>query len=97
MVTEQEAAGVCAGLDPIRALMCYTTSTKDVAEVLEALAYAKSRKRFATYVLVQKVWNKLRQLQNVDGFTSYSPIWANGHYEELQLLGGCEGNMESRS
>lgn len=88
MVTEQETAEGCAGFDPIRALMRHTTSTTDVAEGLEALTYAKSNKRFLTYVLMQKVWNKLRQLQNVYGFTSYSPIWTNGHYDELQLLGG---------
>lgn len=73
-------------MDPIRALMCYSTETSYVAMGLEVLAYAKSNKRFPTYILMQKVWNKIKQLQAVEGFTSYSPIWANGHYEELSSL-----------
>lgn len=53
---------------------------------LEALAYAKSNKQFPTFALVQKIWNKARQLQMVEGFTKYSPIWDNGYYPELQTL-----------
>lgn len=35
---------------------------------------------------MQKVWNKVRQLQDVTGFTKYSPIWGNNYYNELKKL-----------
>lgn len=72
--------------EPIRALMCHVTGFADVPTGMEALAYAKSNKLFPTYVLMQNIWNKLRQLQEVEGFTGQSPIWNNGYYEELQSL-----------
>lgn len=84
-----EAPGVgweSLDLDLIRALMCHATGTNYVTLGLDALVYAKSNKRFPTYVLMQKVWNKFRQLQAEGGFTSYSLIWANVYYEELQSL-----------
>lgn len=71
--------------DPIRTLMGHVTRILDEVEALEALAYAKSNKRFPTYALVQKVCNKARQLQSVEGFTKFSPIWNNRYYLELQL------------
>lgn len=62
------------------ALMCLAARVDEVAIGLEALVFAKSNKQFPMYVLMQKVWNKTRQIQDVTGFTSYSPIWDNGHY-----------------
>lgn len=56
------------------ALMCQVTRVNEVAMGL-VLAFAKSNKRFPMYVLMQKVWNKTRQLQDVTSFTSYNPIW----------------------
>lgn len=35
---------------------------------------------------MQKIWNKVRQLQDITGFTGYSPIWDNKYYKELQSL-----------
>ena len=55
-------------------------------EGLEALWYAKSNKRFPTYVLMQKVWNKVRMMQGVTGYTKYSPIWDNLHYREIAKI-----------
>lgn len=66
--------------------MCHASGHDDVPTGMKALAYAKSNKRFPTYALMQKIWNKLRQLQGVEGFTKYSPIWANRYYEELMWL-----------
>ena len=53
---------------------------------LESLQCAKSNKLFPTYALMQKIWNKARQLQNIEGFTGHSPIWNNRYYEELMTL-----------
>ena len=58
----------------------------EMADGLEALSFAKSNKRFSTYNLMQKVWNKVRELQQVEGFTRFSPIWGNRRYLELERL-----------
>lgn len=50
---------------------------------LEAMAFAKSNRLLLTYILIQKVWNKAKQLRQVTGFTHYSPIWQNHNYPEL--------------
>lgn len=72
--------------DSTTVLMGHVTGTRDVDMGLEALAYAKINKQFPTFVLIQKIWNKTRQLQNVTGFTNYSPIWDNKYYPELLPL-----------
>lgn len=79
-------AAVRRRVDSITALGGHVTEVNDVAMGLEAIYYAKCNKRFPTYVLMQKVWNKTRQLLAVTGFTSYIPIWPNGYYSELQLF-----------
>lgn len=66
--------------------MGHVTGTSGMAMGLEALAYAKSNKRFPTFALLEKIWNKTRELQNVAGFTNYSPIWDNKYYPELLPL-----------
>lgn len=35
---------------------------------------------------MQKTWNKVRQLQQVTGFTRFSPIWDNNRYSEIAFL-----------
>lgn len=62
------------------------TSRREVADGLEALQYNKSNKLFPTYALMQKIWNKVRMLQGVEGFTRYSPIWENNHYSEIAKI-----------
>lgn len=47
--------------DPTTVLLRHVTGSYSVATGLEALSFAKSNKRFPTYVLMQKVWNKVRQ------------------------------------
>lgn len=81
-----EPVAVRRRVDSITALGGHVTEVNDVAMGLEAIYYAKCNKRFPTYVLMQKVWNKTRQLLAVTGFTSYIPIWPNGYYSELQLF-----------
>lgn len=68
--------------DPTTALLRYVTEMHNVATGLEALAFTKSNKLFPTYILLQKVWNKLGQLQDITGFTGYNPIWDNRHFKE---------------
>ena len=70
-------------------LLRYTSGADTVIMGLEALQFAKSNKRFPTYALIQKIWNKARQLQEVEGFTRHSPIWKNQYYGELARL-TCE-------
>lgn len=55
---------------------------------LEVLSYSKSNKLFPTYVnvIMQKIWNKVRQMQEVTGFARYSPIWDIAYYGEMKLL-----------
>lgn len=94
MVTKQESVGEGVDLDPIRGLMCHATGKTDVSMGLEALVYAKSNKRSLTCVFMQEVWNKLGQLQAVDGFTVYSPgQWAL----RGTTIGGGGEDMESCS
>lgn len=65
-------------------MLHHITGVNNVAMGLEVLSYAKSNKLFPTYVLMQKVWNKARQLQDINGFTGFRSTWDSGHYEELQ-------------
>lgn len=53
---------------------------------LEAQMFHKSNKLTPTFTVIQKIWNKGRQLQEVTGFTEYSPIWGNFSYVELAKL-----------
>lgn len=39
-----------------------------------------------TLMLIQKIWNKGKQLQGVIGFTEYSPLWGNHSYLWLAKL-----------
>lgn len=48
--------------DPTMALLTQVTGTPNIATGLEALALTKSNNLFPTYVLIQNVWNKVRQL-----------------------------------
>lgn len=73
-------------VDPIKALIFQITGVNDVAEELEALVYAKYNKQFPIFALIKKVWNKVRHLQAVEGFTRYSAIWDNGYFVELDSL-----------
>lgn len=62
------------------------TSKCEALDGLEALQYNKSNKLFPTYALMQKIWNKVRMLQGVQGYTKYSPIWENNHYTEIAKI-----------
>lgn len=52
----------------------------------ETLHFSKSNKLHPTYVLMQKVWNTVRMMQGVQGFTKYSPIWDNNYFPEIAKL-----------
>lgn len=83
-------------VDSTLTLLQYVAGVDNVAEGLEGLPFAKSNTFLPTFVLMQNIWNNTRLLQNIQGFTRYSPIWHNGHYAELQQckVGPDEGNME---
>lgn len=55
-------------------ILIYTTKMVNVPTGFEAAAFAKSNRLLPTYALIQKIWNKGKQLQWVTGFTLYSPI-----------------------
>lgn len=59
---------------------------ESIPEGLEAQRLQKPNKQMPTYTLIQKVWNKVKQLQHVTGYTAYSPIWENNSYEELAKI-----------
>lgn len=67
-------------------LMLIGTGAETIPLGLEAQLFHKSNKLTPTLTLIQKVWNKGRQLQEVTGFTEYSPIWGNLSYVELAKL-----------
>lgn len=48
-------------VNPTTALLHHVTGMYNVAMGWKALAYTKSNKLFPTYMLMQKVWNKVRQ------------------------------------
>lgn len=85
-VIPKESSGEGNRGDPMMALLTQITGRQNVATGLQALAFTKSNKLFPTYVLMQKIWNKVRQLQGVNGFTGYNPIWDNRYYKKLQSL-----------
>lgn len=59
---------------------------QDIPSGLESLQLHKPSKSFPTYALLQKIWNKAKQLQQDTGFTSYRPIWHKNTYAELAKL-----------
>ena len=67
-------------------LMERTVGGGPIPEALEAQAFAKPHKKFPTFSLIQKVWNKVKYVQNAEGYTKYSPIWQNDTYIELAKL-----------
>lgn len=75
-----------APVDPTNHILYHATVVTNVDMGLQALTFSKSNKLFPTYALMQKVWNKARQMKEVIGFTRFSPIWGNGHYSELKSL-----------
>lgn len=62
----------------------FVRGESNVARGLEALGFSKSNKLFPTYVLMQKVCNKARQIQQATEYTNYSPIWDNDNYSDLK-------------
>lgn len=80
MPTDPIAVG--GGVNSTTALMCHVTGVSDMAMGLEALAYANSNKRFPTYVLMQKEWNKTRQLL-LQSVTRWKKIW--GYLSEAYI------------
>lgn len=71
--------------DPSAQLLRFTVKC-EALDGLEALHYNKSNKLFPTYALMQKIWNKTRMLQKIQGYTKYSPIWENNHYMEIAKI-----------
>lgn len=67
-------------------LLLHTVGRGPVPMALEALAFAKPHKKYPTFSLIQKIWNKAKYIQNADGYTEYSPIWLNDTYTELAKL-----------
>lgn len=73
-------------VDPTTNLLLYVMGVDIVAMGLEVLAFSKSNKLFPTYVLIQKNWNEVKQMQDVADFTRFSPIGGNGNYSDLKSL-----------
>lgn len=71
-------------LDLFTLLLSFTVGV-GVADGLETLHFSRS-KNYPTYPPMQKIWNKVRMMQNVTGFTRYSPIWDNNYYHEVAKL-----------
>lgn len=67
-------------------LMLFTPGAETIPMGLEAQKFIRSNKQTPTLSLIQKIWNKGRQLQGVQGFTDFSPIWENRTYVELAKL-----------
>lgn len=67
-------------------LMLLGSGAESIPEGLEAQKFQKPNKLMPTYTLLQKVWNKTKQLQDVHGFMTYSPIWDNSTYAELAKI-----------
>lgn len=67
-------------------LLLTGTGAESVPEGLEAQLFQQPNKQMPTYTLLQQVWNKVKQLQQVTGYTAYSPLWRNKTYEELAKL-----------
>lgn len=67
-------------------LLVHTVEIERTKSGLEGLAFCKSNKLYPTYAHMQKTWNKVRQLQQIMGFTGFSPIWGNEYYPELVKL-----------
>lgn len=70
-------------LDSSLYFLLHTSEVPNLPAGLEAEIFVKSKCPLPTYTLIQKVWNKSKQLQRVIGF---SPIWHNNHYPELAKL-----------
>lgn len=50
-------------------ILVYTAKVSDFPAGLEAVDFAKSNRLLTTYTLLQKIWNRTKQLQRVTGFT----------------------------
>lgn len=50
-------------------LLLHTVRKGPVPVALEALAFAKPHKKYPTFNLIQKIWNKARYIQSVEGYT----------------------------
>lgn len=59
-----------------------TVKGESVPAALEALAFGKPDKLYLIYNLIQKIWNKMKYLQGVTGYTEFSLIWSNETYPE---------------
>lgn len=73
-------------LDSSLCILLYTLKMPCLPIDLEAETFAKSNRLLPTYCLIQKIWNKAKQLQQVTAFSHFSPIWHNIHYPELAKL-----------
>lgn len=73
-------------LNPSTRPLLHTVDQIEIASGLGGLELSKSNKLYPSYVLMQRTWNKPRQLQQVTGFTRFSPIWGNAHYSDLALI-----------
>lgn len=69
--------------DPSTRLLIHTVGVERIKCGLEGLDFCKSNMLYPTYARMQKTWNKVRQLQQITGFT---PIWSNAYYPELVRL-----------
>lgn len=80
--------GMGNGLDGTKcssfmAVMSHTTQRGSIVLALEAQDFGILHERYPTYNLIQKVWNKTKYIQNVTGYTEFSPIQCNDTCMEL--------------
>lgn len=70
----------------ITCIMLLFMHRKSIPKGLASQAFGKPNKQFPTYNLIQKIWNKTKQLQRVLGFAKYSPVQHNGTCEEPETI-----------
>lgn len=71
--------------DSTLSLMLYFSRASTHAKGLEVQLFSKPNKQYQTYMLIQKIWEKAKQLQRVIN-TSYSSFWNNHTYTGLAKL-----------
>lgn len=73
--------------DPIQGLLLPLGKGYSLMSLLETKTFQKDKK-FMTGELFSKVWLAIKKITNITGYTSYTPIWNNANYEEVQRLEG---------
>ena len=74
-------------LDPTRNMVGARVSGDNLVECIEA-GELGAMDQYPTLILIDKIWNKTKQLLQYTGYNSWSRIWRNSNYPELNKLQG---------